>query len=331
MAGGMNIVFQLSPAVDLSPMFPHPVPLETFPFDGQSFLDHSLDAWQQEFPDAEFYVIDTGDPPVFYRLGKDFNTLSLPGADTVAILFLFSAFLQSAPGEALTLFLPASLYWEDITRVADAVRTLTAGDMLSGTLVRLAGVQPDPYDPIAEYGHLLLEAGPCKLYEPGKILSYFQYREQIEKNPSLSCISLLPSYLSDTRQFSAWVESWDPVISELYYLVSDAFQSGSASASLFREVILRLEEYHLDSLLQSQPEFMILPLSIPYTAFHNLPEFLEMLPRDDAGNFSLGPVSLSDCSSCIALNTTEQPLRLEKLSHTLVLQTSQTTRILKIQ
>ncbi len=326
----MNIVFFLSQAVDLRPLSSQPIPLELFPFQKNDIFSSTLSRWQEEFPDDEFFVIDPGETSVFYRLEKDINTLSLPGADPYSALFIYSAFILSQEWDTQTLFLPMNMLWEDIPELVDMIRSLQKNELTGSTLIQFAASQPNPYVQIVEQGPLLYQQDDFSLYEKGQEISFFQYREKVEKEPEYQALALIPQFLFNAMRFMEWVSSWGPDVSDLFYLLSDAFRSGEASASLLREVILKLKEWDFNRIITSLPEHMVLPVDFYFESFNNFREFLEILPRDEEGNFISGKAELINCSNCVVINKDERSLLLENQHQNIILQSPQHIRIFRL-
>ncbi len=323
----MNIVHLLSPAVDLRPLYKLPIPLECALWGSKSLLASSSDFWNEALPGQNHLIIDPGQASVYYEMAEEADVLSLPGANTAQALFIYAAFILGMEWDGQTLFLPGHFSWSDAESMGYLLRLLQKDDMAASVFIQFAHQVVSSRERLFIPGNTLHKAECFELISMQKSISYYEYKDKKESEPSFSAYSLLPLFYFNALHFQEYSQDWTSDYQDLFYLLSDAFRDGSAGSSLLSEVILKLQEWNLLEIKQLIPDVMLLPLNQEYTAFYDMAGFADLLDRDENMNYIQGPVEAVDCHDCVILNHSGHPLIIERQSQKLILLSQTSTRI----
>jgi len=317
----MNLVFLLSEPVDFSPIYDRKIPLELIPYPGQSLYERNYDEWKGFFPSSHVYVIDPGNRPTFHRIAGNADSLNIPSSNLFTKLFLFSSFATAHSISSLSLFVPANYFYKDIKNIAKSVIAALKTPLCPESLTFFS-IQSGHSARYIQKGEILFQNHSIQVRGINNFITLSQYLVWKEKNMDVKDSPYVESssiILLNTIRFREYIVQKNESFHDLFLLLERMWRDSTTPLSMLSETSSVLDSFVLEDTIEDMEDLFLINLSTTAERIDTLMQFLNTLPRDQAGNYISGNVIVENVQNSLLINESLSPYYVSNLKNILAL------------
>lgn len=298
----MNLIFQLSQALDFRPLYSDPIPPELFPLRGQSLFDAQRKTFVEFFPDMFPIVVESGEKPVFEQFNQDLDFLHIPNTPLPTFLFLWVAIATAEELDSLSLIYPANLYSINETFFRQ-VRELLKGKLPQASL--LFWGSPDLQGDFSLIrGEKVASLDKEALYRMQAIDQDFQ-----DEN----ALGFLGPVFCHHQNFLNAISRLDKDLLDLFYLLVDNWKNSEVLGHYFQDVVLEVNKrFSLESINHLDDAFT-LSLSSISDKMKDYVSLMNSVSKDSFGNVVEGDFDLFGTSGSLLVNQSSRKIEISDL------------------
>ena len=271
----MNIVFNLSQAIDLQPLYELPIPPELFDGGEGAIFEKNYSFYRSAFPDSAVFVIDGCEKPVFHKMNSEIDVLNIPTQKLFTKYLLFSAFSIAFELDPITLFVPGNCLIQPFPAFAGLIRALGSNDLLSSSFTFFSSRKEGSYFSYIQPDASVAQVGAYKLYGIKNVVPAYEARRLKDEKQMLFggtevfCFSSMKAmeFFSETKG----------ELRELFFLLIDAWRDEQSIDTAVKEVIRRLENYSLDEMIKKFDDAGVTGSEVKIETVSGLRDLLEYL------------------------------------------------------
>lgn len=301
----MNIVYNLSNALDFKPVFDRNIPLELFPIDGKSLFEGLHEKLEASLPDEDYYVIDSSLNPSFHTVDKKLDVLNLPSVNMLTKMILFSSFTIAYELNPLSLFMPANIYFQDVVPLTASVSNAAKSSLLRSSITFI-GARRGRYSDYVEKGDLIVSDQQLEIYGIKKICSSATVTAWKEKNPdrkeSLFFLGSSRIVLFNALKLQEFISAFSEELYDIMVMLIGAWKDGRSINTVLRDTIEILDGYTLEDLLQSVDEKFTVGFIGEFLEVNSIETLMCKLPLDKSRNWVEGPAKLEHVMDSFIVN-----------------------------
>ena len=339
----MVIVFYLSEPVDFSPVYDFNIPVELIELykKEKNILDKLTGQFMEYFPEADYFVLDGGINPSYYKVSGSIDSLNLPSSNLFSRLFLFSAFSNANSLPPFTVFVPGNLEVADFEKLSSAIRKAAGNPVSSSGFTFFTAFEGD-FEEYAEIGETIVRDDNFILNRFKDFIASAELKKRLEKNENLikrklfsgnlnifsfNNIKISESLEGLQKTFNKTEDIGEINLLSLYYLLTESWRDGRSINTVLSEAILNLNTWDFKCFVKTVDEKFSVSVDAGYLEIKGLTGLLDKLPVDENGNFILGKANIKNITNSIIINKSDQILNVSNMNRALVISKNGIVRI----
>lgn len=329
----MNIVFDVSTAANLCPIYQKSTPLELVEYIKQDddtasclFLD-VFSRYYEYFPKCNYYAIDSSPTAMLSDVIEDLDIINIPTKNIFARMFLFISYIIAFEKDPICFFVPSNCIVEPFEKLSSVLRNVSDANYLDSPFMLFSGSKTEVQGSYIVPDDVVIKEKNLKISTIKNILTYADMQTAKDNNNSTSFLYSNRFFAMNAISLLTHLQDYDENLSNMLFMVIDAWKDGTTISTLIADIITALDDYDINTFFSSMEERLVCEIQAEYNFISSLRDLWNYFPHDENDNYVYGKFNTRNTANSILINHSSNTIDIENISSACVLASDKNVRI----